>query len=95
MEFISARELKLNPKAVWKRIRSHAMGVVTINGQPSFLISKLNPEELEDVIYIQNRIRAELALSKLRGQAVKKGSDKFTPDDINIIIQKTRRARKK
>lgn len=95
MEFVSARELRLNPKGVWKRIRSESMGVVTINGQPSFLLTKLNPEELEDIIAIQNRIRAELALARLREQAAKKGLEQLAGQAIDQVIQKTRRVRKK
>ena len=95
MEFVSARELRLNPKGVWKRIRSKSMGVVTINGQPSFLLTKLNPEELEEIIYIQNRIRAELALTRMREQAAEKELDKLDSQEIDQIIQKTRHARKK
>ena len=95
MEFVSARELRLNPKQVWKRIKSQTIGVLTINGQPSFLLTKLEPEELEEMIYIQNRIRAELALTRMRTQAAKAGLDQLTPEDIDQIIQKARRARKK
>ena len=95
MEFVSARELRLNPKGVWKRIRGRSMGIVTINGRPSFLLTKLNPEELEEVIYIQNRIRAELAITRIREQSAKKGLDKLTSKEIDQIIQKTRQAGKK
>ncbi len=95
MEFVSARELRLDPKGVWKRIKRQSMGIVTINGQPSFLLTKLNPEELEEIIYIQNRIQAELALAHMRDQAAHKGLDKFTPEEIDEIIKKTRRAGKK
>ena len=95
MEFVSARELRLNPKQVWKKIRSQTIGVLTINGQPSFLLTKLEPEELEEMIYIQNRIRAELALMRIRTQAAKAGLDQLTSADIDQIIQKARRARKK
>lgn len=95
MEFVSARELRLNPKEVWRRIKSQSFGVVTINGQPSFLLTKLNPEDLEEIISIQNRIRAELALTRIREQAGQKGLDKLSPEEIDQIIQKTRQTRKK
>ena len=95
MEFVSARELRLDPKGVWKRIKKRSMGVVTINGQPSFLLTKLNPEELEEIIYIQNRIQAELAVIHMRDQAAKKGFDKLTSEEIDQIIKKARQSRKK
>ena len=95
MQFVSARELRLDPKGVWKKIQKGSIGVVTINGKPSFLLTKLEPEELEEVLYIQNRIRAELALKQMRAQAVREGLDQWDSEKIEEIIQKTRQSRKK
>ena len=93
MEFVNARDLRLNPKKVWQRIQRRSLGVVTINGRPSFLLSKLDASDLEEVIYIQNRIMAELALKKLRDGAREKGLDKLTTEQIDDIIQKTRKSK--
>ena len=95
MQFVSARELRLDPKGVWKKIQKGSMGVVTINGKPSFLLAKLDPEELEEVLYIQNRIRAELALKKMRDQAAQQGLDSWDSTKIEELIRKTRQPRKK
>ena len=94
MEFISARELRLDPKGVWKRIQSQTLGVVTLNGKPSFLLTRLEPEELEEVLYIQNRVRAELALNRMREKASHKGLDLLRPSQVDEIIHKTRQSRK-
>ena len=94
MEFISARELRLDPKGVWERIRADVTGVITINGKPSFLLTKLNPEELEEILYIQNRVRAELALNRMREQAAGKGLDRLEETGIEKIIRKTRQKKK-
>lgn len=94
MEFVTARELRLDPKGVWKRIQNHSVGVVTINGRPSFLLSKLKPEELEEVLYLQRRIRAELALRHMREQAAKRGLDRMTMEEIDEIVKEVRKARR-
>lgn len=94
MEFVTARELRLDPRGVWKRLQSQSVGVVTINGKPSFLLSKLQPEELEEVLYLQRRIRAELALKQMREQAAQRGLDRMTSEEIDEIIQEVRKARK-
>ena len=91
MEFITARELRLDPKGVWEKIRAHTTGVITLNGKPSFLLTKLNPEELEEILYIQNRIRAELALNRMREQASQRGLDRLGEPEVEKIIPKTRR----
>ena len=95
MEFVSARELRLNPKGVWRKLEGHAMGVVTINGKPSFLLTKLDPADLEEIIYIQNRIRAELALGRMRDQAARRGLEDLSPRAMERIIRKARRERHK
>ena len=95
MEFVSARDLRLNPRKVWRKLGSRSMGIVTINGQPSFLLTKVDPAELEEIILIQSRIRAELTLSKLREHAADKSLSKMAPQEIEEIIQKARRSRKK
>ena len=94
MEFVTARELRLDPKGVWKRIQSQSLGVVTINGKPSFLLSKFKPEELEEMLYIQRRIRAELALKHMRDQAAKRGLDRMTMEEIDEVVREVRKARR-
>lgn len=93
MEFVSARDLRLNPKAVWRRIESRSVGVVTINGKPSFLLTRLEPGELEQMLYLQNRVRAELALQRMRDQAVSRGLDRYSSRDIEGVIRKARKSR--
>lgn len=95
MEFVTARELRLDPKSVWNKLKEQSMGIVTLNGKPCFLITALKPEDLEEVLYIQRRIRAELALHQMREQASRKGLDRLTPREVETVIAKTRRARKK
>jgi len=95
MEFVSARELRLDPKGVWRKIGAKSISVVTINGKPQFLLTKLHSDDLEEVIYIQNRIRAELALKKMREHAAQKGLDQLGLDEINEIIRKARKSHKK
>ena len=95
MEFVSARDLRLNPKAVWRRIESHSVGVVTINGKPSFLLTRLEPGELEQMLYVQNRVRAELALQRMREHAASRGLDRFSSRQIEGVIRKARQARRR
>lgn len=95
MEFVTARELRLDPKGVWRRLESQTMGVVTVMGKPCFLLTKIEAKDLELILYIQNRIRAELALEKMRERVHQKGLDRLTQEEINEIIRKTRKSRKK
>ena len=91
MEFLTARELRLNPKEVWKRTRKDRFCVITLNGKPQFLLSPIESDELEEVMYFLRRVRAEMALESMSGKAKEKGLDKLSLDEINKVISEVRR----
>ena len=93
MEFLSSRELRLNPKGVWKRVRKEKVGVVTLNGKPQFVLTSIEPNEIEEALYLVRRIQAELALENMSRKAKEKGLDKLSSEEINELI-KTARAEK-
>jgi hypothetical protein len=95
MEFLTSRDLRLNPKQVWKRLRKDCVGVVTLNGKPQFILSPIEPGELEEMFYLLNQIRAKIAVNRLHEEARRRGLDKMTMEQIDDIIQKTRAARRK
>lgn len=95
MEFLSSRDLRLNPKQVWKRLRKKGFGIVTLNGKPQFLLSSIEPSQVEDALYLFRRIRAEMAIEAIGKQAREKGLDQMTMEEIDEVIQEVRKARKK
>ena len=96
MEFLSSRDLRLNPKQVWKKLRKEGFGIVTLNGKPQFLLSSIEPSQVEEALYLFRRIRAEMAIEAIGRQAREKGLDKMTMEEIDEVIQEVRReARKK
>ena len=90
MEFLSSRDLRLKPKEIWKRLKKEKFGVVTLNGKPQFLLSLIEPNELEKMLYLFNRIRAEIAVEEMQRTAKEKGLDKMSLKDINQEIREVR-----
>lgn len=96
MEFLSSRDLRLNPKQVWRKLRKEGFGIVTLNGKPQFLLSSIGPGQVEEALYLFRRIRAEMALEVITKQAREKDLDKMTMEEIDEVVQEVRReARKK
>ncbi len=94
MTFITARELRLKPAEVWEKLEKEGDVVVTINGRPCAILTGITPESLEESLLLLKRVKAEAALSKLRENAAKNGTNKLSVADINREVSTVRRARK-
>ena len=95
MEFLSSRDLRLKPKEVWKRLKKERFGVVTLNGKPQFVLSSIEPNELDKVFYLLGRLRAEIALEEITKTAKEKGLDKLSMEEIDQIIQEERKKKRR
>lgn len=92
MKFVSSRELRINPGAVWKRLRQEKDLVITSNGKPVGVLTHAEEDSLEDVLATLRQARAQAAAAKIRGIAMTQGLDKLTGKNIQEIIQKSRLA---
>lgn len=95
MKFVSSRELRINPGAVWKRLRQEKDLVITSNGKPVGVLTHAEEDSLEDVLATLRQARAQAAATKIRGIAMTQGLDKLTDKNIQEIIQKSRLAGRK
>jgi len=88
MKFVSSKELRDNPAQLWKFIENEEV-VITVNGKPMAIIVGAE-DDIEEQLKIMRRVRAKVALEKLRSYSVQKGLDKLTEDDIDGEIKKIR-----
>lgn len=91
MKFISSRELRINPGAVWKRLRQEKDLIVTSNGKPVAVLTCAEEDTLEDVLAALRQGRAHSAVAHLRQTAVAHGLATLADDAVEDIIRKTRR----
>jgi antitoxin (DNA-binding transcriptional repressor) of toxin-antitoxin stability system len=94
MEFVSARDLRIQPGKVWQRLIKMGELVVTWNGKPIALLSSVDEATLEQSLTALRRSRAQVAVSQLRAQSQVSGTDTLSPDEIDAEIQAARKARK-
>jgi hypothetical protein len=91
MKFISSRELRINPGAVWKLLRENRDLVITSNGKPVGVLTFVEEDSLEEVLATLRQGRAQSAATNIRQAAVAKGLDKLTDKRIQDIVRKSRR----
>jgi len=94
MEFVSARDLRIQPGQVWQRLNQPGELIVTWNGKPIAVLSSVDEATLEQTLVAFRRARAQMAVSRMRAAAQSSGAAELTADDVDAEIRAARRARK-
>ena len=95
MQFVPYRTLRNEPSALRKKLESEGNLIVTVGGKPFALMINLNEsEDVQDILLMVSRLKAQMAVRSIRSQARKDGLDKMTLKEINSLIKKTRAERK-
>ena len=96
MQFVPYRALRNEPAALRKKLESEGDLVVTVGGKPFALMINLAEEEnVQDILLMISRLRAQMAVRAIRSQSRKNGLDKMSNKDIHTLIKKTRTDRKR
>lgn len=93
MEFITVRDLRLRSTEIWEKLRERGELVLTSNGKPIAILSDVEPDSVEEMLAQLRRVRAQVAVSRLRRSAVATGLDRTSLDQINAEIAAARSAR--
>ena len=93
MKFLSTRDLRNRPGYVRDLIRKEDL-VLTANGKPIAMLVGMEEDELEDAARAIRQARAQLALSRLRQQAVRRGANRMSKSEIEAEIRSVRSRRK-
>jgi hypothetical protein len=95
MQFVPYRELRNEPSALRKKLVSEGELIVTVDNKPFAVMINLGDENVEDILLMVSRLRAQMAARSIRSQARQEGRNKMTLKDINTLIKKTRAERKR
>lgn len=95
MEFVPYRVLRNEPAALRKKLEDEGELVVTVDGKPfAVMIDLAGGENMDDILLMVSRLRAQMAARAIRSQARRDGLDKLSGEEVDEIIQKTRVARR-
>jgi len=89
MQFITVRDFRIRPGEVWKQLEKDDL-VVTSNGRPIAVLTNVDAENLEDMLITLRRVRAQMAVSRLRQAAEESGVSQLTDSEIEEEISLTR-----
>ncbi|MFP4050082.1 MAG: type II toxin-antitoxin system Phd/YefM family antitoxin [Desulfovermiculus sp.] len=93
MKIISDREFRNEPGKVRKEIANQEV-VMTSRGKPyAVLLPVKDPSEVDDILELASRIRAQMALSSIRRKAAETGLDKLSTAEIDQEINAVRKQR--
>jgi len=91
MQLVPYRTLRNELSALRKKLETEGNLVVTIAGKPfAVMIHLTEGDDVEDILIMVSRLRAQMAVRAIRSQARREGLDKMTDKDINALIKKTR-----
>ena len=95
MQFVPYRTLRNEPATLRKKLASEGELVVTMNNEPFAVMISLGDENVQDILLMVSRLRAQMAVRSIRSQARKAGLDTMALKDVNALIKKTRAERKR
>ena len=93
MKFLSTRELRNRPGYVRTLVQKDDL-VLTANGKPIAILWGVQEDELEEAAQAIRQAKAQLALSRLRKQAARRGTDRMSASAIEAEIRAVRSRRK-
>ncbi len=95
MEFIPYRVLRNEPTVLRKKLEDQGELVVTVDGKPfAVMIDLAGGDNMDDILLLVSRLRAQMAARAIRSQARRDGLDKLSEEQVEALIQKTRAERK-
>ena len=95
MDFVTIRDLRVDPGKVWEKLESERELVVTRNGRPFALLTTTKPNTLEQDLKSLRQARAQAAVAAMQNRSAKLGLNKLTLAEVNAEIAAARKATRK
>jgi len=92
MKFVSTRELRNTPGKVRELLEDDDL-VLTANGKPVGILLGVGDGEIDATAALVKRVRAQMAVAKLRAEAFASGAAAMGAKEIDAEIRAARKAR--
>jgi PHD/YefM family antitoxin component YafN of YafNO toxin-antitoxin module len=93
MKFLSTRELRNRPGYVRELVQRDDL-VLTANGKPIAILLGVEEDKLEETTRAIRQAKAQLALSRMRKEAARRGLERSSHSVIDAEIRAVRSKRK-
>jgi hypothetical protein len=95
MEFVPYRMLRNQPTELRKKLEEQGELVITVDGEPMAIMLQIPKGNLEDLVLLLSKVRAQLAVTAIRDQGRKRGFSEMTTEQADELVHETRAARRK
>ncbi len=95
MQFVPYSDLCNEPSEMRKKLASEGQLIITVDNKPFAVMIHLDEENVQDILLMVSRLRAQLAARSIRSQTRRHRLNKMSLKDINTLIKKTRAERKR
>jgi len=91
MRFMTVREFRLNTGGARRSLENEEDLVLTANGRPFAVVSRVHAESFDKELLAIQRARARVAVDRLRDAARADGTDRMTAGEIDAVVHDVRR----
>lgn len=95
MKTLTIRDFRTRPRQAQKTLADEGEALLTANGRPVALMLRVDGDSLEETVETLRRARSLQALREIRREAGARGLDRLSPRQIDAIIARGRRARRR
>ena len=95
MKTVTIRDFRTRPKQVRDALRGEREAILTVNGNPVAVMIPVDAGSLDETLETLRRARALEALRAIREESRQRGLSRMSAKDIDAIIAKTRKARRR
>jgi antitoxin (DNA-binding transcriptional repressor) of toxin-antitoxin stability system len=93
MRFVTVRDFRTRPAAIWEELPGIGEIVITNNGRPIALLTPVSDATLEEDLAVVRRARALQAVERMRRLSLERGNDTMPIMEIDYEIAAARRSR--
>jgi antitoxin (DNA-binding transcriptional repressor) of toxin-antitoxin stability system len=93
MKLISIRDFRNSTAQLREELEAEGELVVTVNGRPFAVMTRVSPESLEDDLRMLRLARARAAVSRIRERSRTEGLDRMSMEEIDALVARVRSQR--
>lgn len=95
MKTLTIRDFRTRPRQAQKDLAESGEAILTSSGRPVALMLRVDGESLDETVAMMRRARGLQALDAARREARRTGLDRVTMKEMDAVIARTRRGRRR
>jgi hypothetical protein len=90
MDYVTVRDFRTSPKAVWEKLDRDGSLVITNNGKPSAIMLEADSGTLDEKLAAIRQAETMRVVNAMRLQSVRNGNALMSMEEIDAEIAETR-----